>query len=362
VRDVVVREMREGDIPALAALKREIFGPRRASEAAWRHKYFEAPWGIVPGVVAEQDGRIVGALGRMLRPFKFDGVTVMGALGGDLMLAPEVRGTGLRQRMNAVASPLALSCGAEINYGFANRLSEPPRADRAGYWGKAVNDHPLGFHVPAYVKVLRPQALSRATTLVRGPAALRFAALAAAKARPALPVRNGDLEYDCAGDLPEDVERLWEMSAARARYQLIRNAKYLRYRYEQDPGAEYMFLAARRAGKPAGLAVAAEGEFGGANGLVVGDWLVESTEPSLFAGLLSAAVQRARADGLSFVLLRTLPPFGRVAQLQGFWRLPVRLDPNPMQFSLRWAPVSMDSRQLCDARNWQMTFGDSDVF
>jgi hypothetical protein len=360
--EVTVRPMREDDVPELAVLKRQIFGARRASEASWRHKYFEAPWGIVPGVVAERDGRIVGALGRMLRPFKFDGMAVMGALGGDLMLAPELRGIGLRQRMNAVASPLAISLGAEINYGFANRQSEPPRADRKRYWGNAVDDHTLGFHVPAYLKVLRPRALLNATSPDTAPATLRLFALTLAKARPALPVRNGKLDHAWTRELPEGVDELWAKSAPRARYQLVRDAEYMRYRYEKDPAMDYAFLAARRAGELAGLAVASEDEFAGARGLVVGDWLVENREPSLFAALLDSAVQRARAHGLSFVLLRTLPPFGRVAQRQGFWRLPAGLDPNPMQFSLRWAPASMEPRELCDARNWWMTFGDSDVF
>jgi hypothetical protein len=277
------------------------------------------------------------------------------------MLVPEVRGTGLRQRMNAVASPIALSRGAEMNYGFANRRSEPPRADRKRYWGMAVDDHTLGFHVPAYVKLLRPGALAQAGP-DGVPAALKSVALTLASARPGLLAPDAALDYQWTRELPPDVDALWQRSAPRARYQLVRDGEYLRYRYEHDPAANYAFLTARRGGALAGLAVSAEDEFGGARGLVVGDWLVESRERPLFAGLLGAAVQRARAQALSFVLLRALPPFGRMAQLQGFWRIPARFDPNPMQFSLRWAPASMNPRELCDARNWQMTFGDSDVF
>ena len=96
----------------------------------YRWKFFSRPLNLcVGGFVA---GNLVGFLGRVARPFWLDGQEVTFTEGTDAFVARSYQGTGLFQRLVAVARRAVVQAGIAFSSARPNRHSQPS-ALRAGH-------------------------------------------------------------------------------------------------------------------------------------------------------------------------------------------------------------------------------------
>jgi hypothetical protein len=350
--------MRPEDAGEILEIKRQVFGERRAERELWLHLRYGQPWGALPGVVYTIDGKIAGTLSTISRKLKIGGRTTLSAQHVDAMVLPEARGQSFYKKMVKQASQLDREAGAGLVYGLPNKLSEPRLLSPDMGWLGA-------FNVPAYARVVRPELVAQvAPDLPYGLGLLARPGLEAVRLAQALPLRVGGLlPATWTEGAPEDTDDLWERAAKASPVQTVRDSEYLRWRYDQNPGGRFDYVRVRDGGRLQGLAVVTEQEFRGLQALIVMDWLVAPGVPRVFESLLAAVQREAqRLRDVSLVLLFALPPYGGQAARMGFWRIPERALPTKIYLCFEAGQRDeREERALASPRNWQMTFGDSDL-
>jgi hypothetical protein len=350
---VIARALTPDDLPEVSRLKHEIFGPRRATEALLRHRYYGSPAPLVPSVAMEADGRLIGCVNTLSRWFSLEGETVLAVTSCDMMLVPEARGGPIRRMMTGKWMELAHIPEVKVAYGVPNRRSAGDMLGADRHWEFA-------YDVPTYVRIVRPALAMAALPDAKGArrAAMRLALEGARLARLPGTVQSG-WQVRVREDLPEDVDALWQRHAALHRYQTVRDHAYLSWRYAPAWGGSYRFIEARRAGELDGLLVVADETARGVRTFVLTDWLLG--ELPVLDALLSAATDAARStDGVAGLLMTAMPPEGPRARRLGF--LPAPAAVSPYNCSVRLTKQTVAARPwLLAPRAWQLTQGDLDV-
>lgn len=99
-----------------------------------------------------------------------------------------------------------------------------------------------------------------------------------------------------------EVERLYLRCRANFGASVIRDARYMNWRFADHPRFRYELLAVRRGGELAGLAIYRRADWPVPGTALVMDWLVPDDEPEAGALLRDALLARAVQDGAQVVL------------------------------------------------------------
>ena len=190
-----LRAFRPDDIPDVVALRRRAFrfSERVSPEAlaAYLERVFcHHPWPDeeLPSLVYQDEyGRLVGFLGVIPRPMRFQGEDIRAAVATQLMVAPESR--GLTGRFLA----RAFFCGPQ-DLSLSDTANDAARRLWVSIGGSVSVSHSL-----SWLRPLRPARLLGARVAARGllPRALSFAARPLLNAVDALTARGGK-----AGSIP----------------------------------------------------------------------------------------------------------------------------------------------------------------
>jgi GNAT superfamily N-acetyltransferase len=339
------------DWSAYHALLARVYGPEIAArrERALRWVTLENPLDLPEArrYVAEEDGRIVGGLGRM--PVR---LTVAGEPGilrysHDLLIDPACRGRKLAQQL---VRELAARSDSPVGGLWMNAPSYAIH-QRCGWRAMTPSR--------AQVRLLKPvELLAR-----RIPSPL--AKVAGAGLRGALALRAwGGRRAAASGLAVEEVEHLaqaagelWEEVSPMLGVAAVRDGAILRWRFDRAPHAAYVRLIARREGRVRGyLALRLPGEEGPGRIAVAVDLLARPDEPEVIGALAREALSRAGAAGAAaLIVLTTLPAFRRSLSRLAFIQAP-----RPQTFVLANLQGQPGEAFLVDAARWYLTFADSD--
>lgn len=265
-RDYELREYRPGDEESIVSTFNLVFrGPETGlplrTLAEWRWQFLDNPggWRIWLGlhekkVVAQQSG-----LGYRVR---LDGRDETFSQAVDSMVHPEHRG-GLRK------PSLFVQVGTLYNDAYAPRDISYfgwPNA-QARRVGKAFLKYNI-FHTPSFVvRELAPGA-------------------------GALP-----REVVVLDRFDESVRALWERCAAHWGACVVRDERFLNWRFRDHPLCSYDLLGVREGGALVGYAVARKADWPGPGLYVVADWLVPEERNDVAELLRRALEARAREQG-----------------------------------------------------------------
>jgi hypothetical protein len=275
---ITLRAYRDGDEHAIIACYNKIFPtgdgkiPPRTL-ARWRWLYLENPVGIVHHVVAEHEELgVVGGYASIPVRIHCQGEIKLATQNSDLMVLPEWRRHGARPGLFVQLGYLfyELFCGtgpgkALFCYGW------PVPAWRMGqaylkYWN--IRDWDLLFR-EAGPGGFPPRATS-ATLATREVA-----------------------------QVPGDVDALHARLAGTWELALVRDEKYLSWRYARCPDRKYRILECREVatGSLRGLAVYTVGDLIRPHTSFLVDWLVPADDHDAAAALVAAAERQAGLDG-----------------------------------------------------------------
>jgi len=316
-----IRELRDGDLPALLACLRAGFGARAHDGEAWR--WSAGPPGLPRRAFVALRGERVAALyaGRPVRTWLL-GEERLCVQSVDLVVHPEERG-GLG--------------GGRLHRAVG-------RAYFDEYGGRAGDAVHFGWPIPAARRLGEGTLRNR---LVRDELVVVRELLDPPPASP---------EVERLADFGEDLRWLWDRCAPAWGAAAIRDAAWARWRFLARPGVEYAPLGLRREGILRGLAVVRLTPWSLPGALPLVDWLVPDDEPEVAAALEAAARGLARERGAAR-LVAMLPPWSAAfAELQGRgWRV----HPAPYAQLLRSFDPRVDEdgwRSWC----WQ-TLADTDL-
>lgn len=318
---VEVRPATDADAAALLRLHDEGFGSGWRP-ADWRWRFVDNPLGRteIAGAFAA-DGRCLAAFCGVSLRCRYRGEAGLANCAGDVVVHPSLR--------RSIAGPLLLVQTGELFFGTFGG-----GATRIVY---GCPELPLRRTA---VRKLRCEILADLPVLVR-------ATGAAAGAEPAVAA---------GGAAPADADLLWARLAAEQPTGLVRDAAWLRWRYEQHPRVQYRFLSARDgAGALQGLAVVRGGGLHPGTTAIV-DWLVPRGEGGVAQALCAAALAAARSAGHDHLVAGFAPRSPEFEQFQAGLGFRVRLSPHQIVF--RSYAHGIDRRYLFE--EWHHSLGDFD--
>jgi len=169
------------------------------------------------------------------------------------------------------------------------------------------------------------------------------------------------LELERVESLPDDVDALYDEVRADKQCLLRRDARYLEWRYLENPArADYELWTVRRQGALRGLMVLKPGSGLAPDACTIADWLVPEADGDAIDALLAQAVQRQHDEGKQR-LMTVFPPWSKEhAHLlaRGFVETP---SANWLQRRLIHNICKAEITPEFLADNWWYTLGDSDL-
>lgn len=343
-----IREYHSGEERCFLDLLNESLrgGGKEYSEAFWRWKHVDNPFGVSYGRYAWDEAQGRAAALRVLLRWRFqlpDGPVIQAVRAVDTATHTEYRRGGLFRKLTetAIADLTAEGCGFIFN--TPNTKSLP------GYLK-------MGWTIvakwPAYVRVLRPLPCLRAA----------FGGAGAVHA-------GADVWDACFGDgvMPwpafvsawgreiDDVVIAWERERTRVGLRTPRDGNYLAWRYGKHPTARYGFVPLEEGGRLAGFAILRPNRRFGLREVVLAEVFLRPGDSRAGKRLMSRVVQEARGD---YCVAACSPGTRELRLLRGalFVRAPGRGIILTVR-SLNRMPVDPVS-----PGSWDLSLGDLEVF
>lgn len=350
--DVLIRDFEpRTDPPALDALFLRVFGrPKGGQSLDWMFR--PGPAGESPRAVAVAGDTIVGHAGATPMRFRLDGTTVHGGYSVAAMTDPAFRGQRLSFRMGEHLYRRMEERGFAFVAGFSNQNSF--RLFTGPLQRSAIRPFPW------CVRPLSPIAALRGVLrLGDTPPLLSDDATARLLDRATRAAIHVSL---CAPDDPR-FDAVWRRSAETVHVGAVRDAAFVAWRYGTRPDAHYRLLLAERDGEAVGWLGYRRMELRGIPAGFLVDFVLAPDAADAGRALLRAAVRLGRAEGAA--LLSALRPGSgpahRALGRAGFVRVPERLHPQLIRFSVRGLGAHARSTTLTDAASWHLAWSDTDV-
>ena len=352
-----MREYSPSDREEVFQLRTDVYG-EAFPEDDWVWKFERTPLGPARIFLAESQGRIVG-----LRIFPFREVKVLNevwrsVLTVDGMVHPDFRRLGIWsglmregiQQLRDEGIHLALSFPGIHRHTYAAFL-------KLGW----VDVGPI----PLLAKPLRLSGLVSRYFRSRR---LSSAVDRASRLLPGIrqrkpPPRTGGLTIERIYGFDDRFDRLWEEESQQRTFSLVRDQKYLNYRYRDRPGDKYVLFAAYRREELEGYVVVRRAleMFDLSIGLIMD----VSTKGEIADAdvLVSEAVRYLEGDGVDAVgcLMMKHSPYYGVLRRAGFLPVPSRFNPRDYHPVVDADSSRFSTAVIAERGNWHFTWGDFDV-
>lgn len=340
-----IREAAPGDLGQIRKLYAESYGwSRPVACDAWRTG--GNTYGHNPGVVAVDNGQVVGCYSVWPTPLRIGGQAVLGGQAVDLVVRSSFRGQGMFLALLRAGSEMAAERGFHPLYGFP--ISEILSAYIRRLKWAHIDDIPHWF---------RPLRISSHPKFPMGwKAPLGTLADALLLSWPA--GRRGGYKVAASAACPGELSRLAGGEENGARCRVDRTAEWLTWRYSPDAAQGYEWIGATEGGRIRAVAVwgmrdeSWSGQRDGRARLV--ELEGESHEARVAA--LSLVIARARAGGAW--LLETVtncPQTIRALRRAGF----IAHRSAPLILYVRGEKLEFRSGNMAD---WRIVGGDLDTF
>jgi len=337
------------------ALHRRIWpGAEIGDEAYHRWQYQDNPAGLALSALAADRaaGELIGQFGALPVRMWVDGEERLAALALNVATDPAARGRGVFTALGRAADGLMAQAGAGLAWALPNENSFPGFIRHLGY--SHAGDVPLLARPVNVRRLIRRRVPLPGLDRVASVLARPFVAPLPSTARPVDGVAVRAVER-----FDEAFNTLWERVRGRQRVMVVRDARYLDWRFRRIPLREYHSLLATVDGEPAGYIVLRIAEIAEMEAGLVADFVVAPAPAGERAGraLLLEALAWFAGHDLDLLASLMLPhaPEYRLLRRAGFFALPKALLPQ------RFRVVARDGEAFRDLRNWFLTMGDYDV-
>ena len=349
------RSIRNSDIFPLGALTHLIYGNiwKRAGDADYyQWKFYSEGLPKPNGRVATIGDDVVGFQSSCHRRFRFGPRTFYSTELGDSMTHPDYRRQGMWGTITRQVIDDALERGFMPVNGFPNTFSYP------GYIKKQSMVHYLNLTrlalvlrpIPLVMKSVLPLALSE--TFSRLSDNIREAWIRiACGIDPSIRV-NRDCKVSAWAD------QLWEHEMGRMEAGVVKDAEYLRWRFEKNPDDYRIYLASDQHGEPLGFLITKirENEHKGTFGFIA-DMLVPGRNRKVLHRLLFEAEKDFKKADVALVDVWTTPISFYLYSLISYGFLPVTRLPFIIPAS---QAELLRHKGWGSSRRWLLTMGDSD--
>lgn len=341
------RAMRDGDDQAIFDLYEAAIG-RHIERREWEWIFRLSPAGPAFVHVADHGGLMAGQYAITRANLQVQGRRVAGAQSFDTMTHPNYRKQGIFTVLAKDVYAHAAAEGVELIYGFPNENST-----------HGFIKH-LGFFIPEQLPIVwRPLRAADMLRLKIGSGFVRSLAGTPAQAGfdliyPLRAKRDSALEIQAAQKFPvAESDELFQRLSPKFPNMVVRDAKFLKWRYEDNPRFKYNIFLARRGARLDGYCVTRYGE---QQGLRICHVIDIFADPAAATGLVAYALREAaKTASAAFCLLQPESPFMPLLKKLGFI-----FTLKKIPFILRINSDAITRPMIEDIGQWHITYGDGD--
>jgi GNAT superfamily N-acetyltransferase len=360
-----IRKYKEGDETGILELMNLGRKDKRTNEH-WLWEYKNNPFGHFIWV-AEHNGQIVGHMALIPTNMKIGDKNIPSSQAVDLIVHPKYRRQGMFLAIGKTSTEEAGREGVDITYGFPN---EPARSGHLKYgWFDVCKMFLLiricnmqnmvsFFEKYKIVKFLNRQKMSRnAVKLV-----LQIIS-AVSSFLPRIfnriekdPNLAKDIEIHAITSFDNNIDSFWERVSKDYNIIVVRDKKYLNWRYFKKPDAKYTVLLAEENEKILGyIVLGSVNENNLSLGYIV-DILTSPDNERVIQVLISRAIEHFRKEVVDAIACWTLRnnAIYKILRYNGF--VPFTSCP----FIARVNSTRLPEEFVRDHKNWYITIGDSD--
>jgi hypothetical protein len=345
------------DAARILDLRRACFGevdPVRLRPDVWRWQFVDNPAG--PGWIrlADDDGTIAGQYAAIPTRFRIGGVERTFAMSCDTMTHPDYQKQGIFVTLaRELYDEIAARSGVTTVWGFPNAASHPGFVGKLGWFD--VDE------LPTWVKPLRSRSVLQ-RYLHSGALAGALGAVADGLYRLVTPRPRAPRRCTIRplATFDERFDALWERHRDRAPVAQVRDAAFLRWRYQAVPAFGYEPFEVLVGGRLEGfLVLRSLTLFDLPFAAVVDLFPCPIVDAEVTREVLSFAQLRAVERGAAFLTALVPPAQTRQLTRFGFLRVPGFMNLRRWILGARCTPE--DERTLRPIANWSITYGDADI-
>jgi hypothetical protein len=341
---------RAGDREEVLDFFREVLGPevsaRAIAQFPWKYETNPFTPAEGPAIDLIRIGpKLVSLLAGFSIPMWMGGTECAGEGRGTWIVHADYRGRNLWKQVNGL-----ISDGAPVQFGWT-RL--PPRV--------SMNLEYLSDPLRPMLRILDAGALLGRFTNSRILAAVGSSASAATHAVCArVAGRDDQLSAVVRLEAFDDrVDELWKRARRTELAMVVRNHRYLNWRYCARPDAQYLLYGFERGDELAGFLVARAVTYLGVRWGYLVDFLAPQDSHGVLRALVGQALADFRSSRTAAVSCFVTDPLARRALLRsGFLPVPQR---RPVRFVRLIRNRRPDLIRFRDAKRWYLTMGDGDL-
>ncbi len=343
-----IRPYEPGDERQIVALFERVFG-RPMSEAHWRWKVGSQPAPVANVWLIVRDGQVLAQYACVPTGFWLDGWEALVMVGVDAMVDPAWRRRGLWTALVRHAQAAWAEAGIAFVLGLPNEN-----------WGR--RHHARGweslFGLRWHVRPLQPVRLALRRLRARRPIALGPVAAAWNGFWNRRLASPAGIELVSVTQADEAFDALWRAARPDLAFAVVRDRRWVQWRFLDAPDSDYALFLARRAGQPVGYAACAIREGPGGRLATIADLFALPGDEAARLGLLRGVLDALIAQGADAVAALAIPGSARAALLRraGFLL-------NWATFDVRAAALQPDwpGARLRAPEQWLLTGGEFDV-
>jgi len=343
-----VRRYREGDEKQILALYETVHG-RVKSEARWRWQVVNRPFGGQHIWVAEANERIISYTSAMGSLVKVDNRHVDAATGGDAMTHPNYQRRGAWEEVLRSELEELRSHGTAFMYAHLQNRRSYPGVLKVGF--ELACELPELRKVCNWEKVLERRVKLGPASKIVGKVLPRIEHNGIA--HPDLP----EVKVERVSHFNANVDELCKRAANLARVMVVRDSKYLNWRYFERPEYEYAVYTAERSGEALGYIVLRHETEELVRGYIL-DLLTLTEEEDVATLLFSRAMEHfehEKVDTIHCWMVEHVPYYDMLRKA-GFTRAR-----REVQSVLVVAPLEEDLRAaVTDPQSWYFCMGDQE--
>jgi hypothetical protein len=357
-----IRNYHEGDEQKISKLLYDSFPNTLDIDSIYRtwKWQFKNSFTATPFVsVAEAGAEIAAQYAVMKLPMIYKLRLTEGAISTATATDARFRGRGLFTKLAQALYEEIKKDGCQIIFGFPNKQSFHGFVSRLGWF--EIGAFPLHLRIidpfPFFKKFLGDNILSNLGAKIFGIANKSLF-------RERRKVGDDYTIKPCPpGELPDGLEALLKESSISDRISVVRDSRYLEWRYLEKPFFTYEIYTVTKQGALCGYFVIYVAEKLALKTVYVMECSSTNDSSEIYSAMLrkldEIALER-KADSISMLLMQNHPQY-RLFRRSGFIRVPKKLLPQKIYFAAKVLSEKIDTTYARDPKNWYITWGDLDV-
>lgn len=340
-----IRQYQEGDEEQILELRGITLSGSR-SIPWWQWIYRNGPAGPAICWLAVDCQKIIGHHALLPLHMKIKDQEYKGSLAFDVMTHPDYQRQGVLTEIRAKIFDSAVESDITFSYGSTTPGIFPVYAKTQSFF---ICEPPLLVKIVSLGKVLTKRF--GIPTFIGNVIGYIWVCLTNCISSP----RNTDIKIEQISSFDKSIDAFWSKASGIKKIMVIRDMKYLNWRYVEKPEKEYVIFLARKRQETVGYIVLKLEKDTVPRGLIFD--LLTLPGDDIAGALVTWAVEYLRGEGAAVISCLMLPdvPYYRTLRKMGFMRRY-----SHTYFGARLIDQTLSKEFIADPANWYYTLGDCD--